>query len=107
MIRLFNFIGQEDGLLSNNINLLEAGVDGSIFIGTNNGLNRYFPDTKRIFSYTEKNGFPGIETKPNATFMGSEGELWFGTANGAARFDPGKSVYLRIGTPHTYYGHAR
>jgi serine phosphatase RsbU (regulator of sigma subunit)/streptogramin lyase len=88
---IISFIGQEDGLLSNNINLLEAGVDGSIFIGTNNGLNRYFPDTKKIFSYTEKNGFPGIETKPNATIMGSGGERWFGTANGAARFHPDKS----------------
>ena len=56
-------ITQKDGLLSNNINLLSTGDDGSIYIGTNNGLNRYFPETKRMFSYTERNGFTGIETK--------------------------------------------
>ena len=48
MIQLFLF-SQDDGLLSNNINLLSTGDDGSIYIGTNNGLNRYFPETKGYF----------------------------------------------------------
>ena len=81
-------ITTDDGLLSNNINLLTAGDDGSIYIGTNIGLNRYFPDNKRIFSYTEKNGFTGIATKPNAVFKNANGGLWFGTANGATLFRP-------------------
>jgi len=81
-------ITQNDGLLSNNINLLTVGEDGSIYIGTNIGLNRYFPDSKRIFSYTERNGFTGIETKPNAVFKSSSGDLWFGTANGATHLNP-------------------
>jgi ligand-binding sensor domain-containing protein/serine phosphatase RsbU (regulator of sigma subunit) len=81
-------ITQNDGLLSNNINLLTVGEDGSIYIGTNNGLNRYFPDSKRIFSYTERNGFTGIETMPNAVCKSSSGDLWFGTANGATHLNP-------------------
>jgi ligand-binding sensor domain-containing protein/serine phosphatase RsbU (regulator of sigma subunit) len=84
-------ITENDGLLSNNINLLAVGEDGSIYIGTNNGLNRYFPDTKRVFSYTERNGFSGIEAKPNAVFKDRSGDLWFGTANGATHFIPDKS----------------
>jgi ligand-binding sensor domain-containing protein/serine phosphatase RsbU (regulator of sigma subunit) len=83
-------INQNDGLLSNNINLLASGDDGSIYIGTNNGLNRYSPETKRMFSYTERNGFTGIETKSNAVFKGSKGDFWFGTANGATHLDPFK-----------------
>ena len=74
---------QADGLLSNNINLLALGDDGSIYIGSNLGLNRFFPETKKIFSYTERNGFTGIESKPNAVYKSHSGELWFGTANGA------------------------
>jgi ligand-binding sensor domain-containing protein/serine phosphatase RsbU (regulator of sigma subunit) len=81
-------ITQNDGLLSNIINLLATGEDGSIYIGTNNGLNRYFPQTKRVFSYTQRNGFTGIETKPNAVFKSPDGDLWFGTANGATRLSP-------------------
>jgi ligand-binding sensor domain-containing protein/serine phosphatase RsbU (regulator of sigma subunit) len=83
-------ITDNDGLLSNNINLLANGDDGSIYIGTNNGLNQYSPDSRKILSYTERNGFTGIETKPNAVFKSNSDELWFGTANGATRLVPGK-----------------
>jgi ligand-binding sensor domain-containing protein/serine phosphatase RsbU (regulator of sigma subunit) len=82
---VLSVVTQDDGLLSSNINLLADGGDGSIYVGTNNGLNRYFPSTKRIYSYTERNGFTGIETKPNAVYRSPSGEMWFGTANGATR----------------------
>lgn len=82
---------RDDGLLSDVINILAASDDGSIFIGTNNGLNRYFPETGRIFSYTERNGFPGIECKPNSVFRSADGDFWFGTANGATRLTPEKA----------------
>ena len=85
---LKTLITSDDGLLSNNINLLALGDDGSIYIGTNAGLNRYLPKTKEVFSYTEKNGFTGIETKQNAVFTSSGGDLWFGTANGTVRLRP-------------------
>jgi ligand-binding sensor domain-containing protein/serine phosphatase RsbU (regulator of sigma subunit) len=84
-------ITQDDGLLSDNVNLLTAGSDGSIYIGTNYGLNRFIPETKQIFSYTERNGFPGIETKQNAVFNAPDGAIWFGTANGATRLNPEKT----------------
>jgi ligand-binding sensor domain-containing protein/serine phosphatase RsbU (regulator of sigma subunit) len=84
-------VTQKDGLLSDNINLLTVGEDGSIYIGTNNGLNRYFPESKRIFSYTERNGFTGIEAKPNAVYQSPSGDIWFGTANGAIHFIPAKT----------------
>lgn len=79
-----------DGLLSDVINLLEVTDDGTIYIGTNNGLNQYLPDSERIFSYTERNGFPGIETKAHAVYKSLNGNLWFGTANGVTRLDPAK-----------------
>ena len=88
---IISVLRQDDGLLSNNINLLAEGDDGSIYIGTNNGLNRYFPGSKRIFSYTERNGFTGIETKPNAVYKGTSGDYWFGTANGATKLMPEKT----------------
>jgi ligand-binding sensor domain-containing protein/serine phosphatase RsbU (regulator of sigma subunit) len=88
---LITTVTQDDGLLSNNINLLMTGDDGSIYIGTNKGLNRYFPETKRIFSYTGKNGFTGIETKPNAVYKSPSGDLWFGTANGAIHLRPSET----------------
>lgn len=94
-------VTQDDGLLSNNVNLLETGNDGSIFIGTNIGLNRYFPETKRIFSYTKKNGFTGIEAKPNAVYKTPSGDLWFGTANGAVHLRTSEAD-TRITEPLTH-----
>ena len=85
-------ITQDDGLLSNIVNLLSVGEDGSIYIGTNNGLNRYFPESNRIISYTERNGFTGIEAKPNAVYKSTTGDLWFGTANGATKLSPEKTL---------------
>ena len=87
---IVSVVTQDNGLLSNKINLLADGGDGSIFIGTNNGLNRYFPATRRIYSYTERNGFSGIEAKPNAVYKSRKGDLWFGTANGATRIELSK-----------------
>ncbi len=84
-------VTQDEGLLSNNINLLAVGLDSSIYIGTNNGLNRYFPKNKRIFSYTEKNGFTGIEAKQNAVYESPECDFWFGTATGAIQLKPEKT----------------
>jgi len=89
---IISTVTKDDGLLSNNINLLKAGKDGSIYIGTNNGLNRYFPGSKRIFSYTARNGFTGIEAKPNSGYESADGDLWFGTANGAIKLTPDKTV---------------
>jgi ligand-binding sensor domain-containing protein/serine phosphatase RsbU (regulator of sigma subunit) len=85
-------ITQNEGLLSNIINLLATGNDGSIYIGTNIGLNKYFSESKRIFSYTERNGFTGIETKTNAVFKTALGDFWFGTANGATFLSPSQML---------------
>jgi ligand-binding sensor domain-containing protein/serine phosphatase RsbU (regulator of sigma subunit) len=87
---VLSVVTQDDGLLSSNINLLAEGDNESIYVGTNNGLNRYFPATNRIYSYTERNGFIGIETKPNAVYKSTAGDLWFGTANGATQLKVSK-----------------
>lgn len=81
---------QADGLLMNSINLLQPDTMGNLFIGTNIGLNRYDFATGRISSFTERNGFTGIETRPNASFADREGNLWFGTSYGAIRLNPSK-----------------
>ena len=88
---IISTLTKDDGLLSDNINLVAIGKDGSIYVGTNNGLNRYFPDSRSVFSYNERNGFTGIETKSNSVFETAAGDLWFGTANGATRLTPEKT----------------
>ena len=81
---------EADGLLMNSINQLQPDRSGNLFIGTNLGLNRYDSNTGRVSSFTEKNGFTGIEARLNATFADDMGDLWFGTSNGAMRLTPSK-----------------
>lgn len=85
---LFLHLTEEDGLLSNHVNLVMSDEKGNIYIGTNKGLNKYVPDEKKMFIYTKHNGFTGIETLRNAVYHDRQGYFWFGTANGVTRLDP-------------------
>jgi ligand-binding sensor domain-containing protein/serine phosphatase RsbU (regulator of sigma subunit) len=77
-----------DGLLSNSINLINVDDFNNIYIGTNRGLNKIIQEENKIYTYTRKIGFTGIETKNNASYKDSEGNLWFGTINGAIKYSP-------------------
>ena len=79
--------GLNNGLLSDYISLLNIDDDGNIWIGTNKGLNKYDVKKKQFYSYSEKMGYVGIESKPNATYKDVEGNLWFGTIKGAIKFN--------------------
>jgi ligand-binding sensor domain-containing protein/serine phosphatase RsbU (regulator of sigma subunit) len=81
-------LNEVSGLLSDNIKLLQPQEDKFLYIGTNYGLNRYNLSDSTIASFTKRNGFPGIETLPNAGTTDSKGNIWFGTANGVTRLDP-------------------
>ena len=75
-------ISVRNGLLSNDIQLLQPDREGSLYIGTNSGLNRYNLSTKNITAFTEKNGFTGVQANLNASILAENGHLWFGTEKG-------------------------
>ena len=52
-------ITEQDGLLSNDIKLLQPDGKGNLYIGTNTGLNSYNLSSGKIYSYTAMNGFTG------------------------------------------------
>jgi ligand-binding sensor domain-containing protein/serine phosphatase RsbU (regulator of sigma subunit) len=77
-----------DGLLSNSINLIIVDDFNNVYVGTNRGLNKILQEENKIYTYTKKIGFTGIETKKNAVYKDNEGNLWFGTINGAIKYSP-------------------
>ena len=79
---------ENDGLLANLINLIMTNGEDKVYIGTNKGLNVYDPEKSKLYSYGQKNGFIGIETKPGAVFHDREGRLWFGTIKGVTSLYP-------------------
>ncbi len=77
----------KNGLLSDYIALLNIDNKGNLWIGTNKGLNKFDTKQNRFFSYGEKMGYIGIESKNNATFKDKNGDLWFGTIAGAIKMN--------------------
>jgi PAS domain S-box-containing protein len=61
-------------------------ADGSLWLGTQEGLNKLDPATKKFTHYTEKQGLP------NNVVLGiledDTGDLWLTTNNGLTQFDP-------------------
>jgi len=78
----------ENGLLSNLITALSFDLAGNLFVATNRGLNKIEIKTKRVLSFAEKEGFVGIEIKPNALYRDKTGVLWAGTATGLTQIVP-------------------
>jgi signal transduction histidine kinase len=60
----------------------------NIFAGTNYGLYKYDRASRSFTHYGKDNGFDGIEANVNAVYNDSAGSVWFGTINGATRYNP-------------------
>jgi len=103
---IISTVTQDDGLLSNNINLLTTGEDGSIYIGTNNGLNRYFLKARGSFLILKETALRGIEAKPNAVFKSPSGDLWFWHSEWSNAFLSLRSNCPESRTADTYYEYA-
>jgi signal transduction histidine kinase/DNA-binding NarL/FixJ family response regulator len=59
---------------------------GTLWIGTENGLNQLDPVRGSFTSFTKGNGLP--DNKITAILEDDEGYLWLGTQNGLSRFHP-------------------
>ena len=90
VIRVYTVEGGE--LLANLINQVNVDRYNNIYVGTNKGLNIFFRDEGRFYSFTSRSGFVGIETKPNASYVDQAGDLWFGTVAGVTKYRPSREV---------------
>jgi signal transduction histidine kinase/ligand-binding sensor domain-containing protein len=69
-----------------------AAVDArdKIWLGTDNGLVRYDPETKDLVRYDPDDGLQGFQFYRFAAYASSSGTLYFGGLNGLNTFDPDK-----------------
>lgn len=83
---------QQDGLKSDNIYLLTSDSEGNIISGTEKGIDHLiFRDNggiKQIKNYGNQDGFSGVETCQNSSWLDSDGSIWLGTINGLCQFNP-------------------
>ncbi len=80
-----------DGLSSDNIYLLFSDTEGNLWCGSEKGVDKLIfnknDELIDIKNYTKDEGFIGIETNINAALEDKNGDIWFGTVNGAAKYN--------------------
>jgi ligand-binding sensor domain-containing protein/signal transduction histidine kinase len=75
------------GSLSNNrVNALCVDHAGALWVGTQNGLNRFDRNTGEFTTFGERDGLPNNAVE--GILEDSAGNLWLSTGNGLSRFDP-------------------
>jgi ligand-binding sensor domain-containing protein len=81
----------------NNVWSLCIGKDNFIWIGTNKGLNKYDPVTKKFSYYVhdEKDVLSLSENTVRAIFQDSKGNIWAGTEGGLNKFDRSTGKFKR------------
>lgn len=91
--KTFQYFNNTNGLLDNQIRSIEEGKNGTIWLGTANGVNSY--DGKKFTTYTTQTNNPTLEWNKTS------GDLWFnaGEKDGANRFDGKKMNYLIFPKP--------
>ncbi|MEO1257387.1 MAG: two-component regulator propeller domain-containing protein [Bacteroidota bacterium] len=93
--RLYNF-NTDDGLLGDDIYVMQAALPGHVWVGTDRGISKcsFSNNRKSIENYTSQEGLPDDIVK--AILINREGQLWVGTYDGGvALFDPVKKTFSR------------
>lgn len=77
---------KSESLSSNNIFSIHCDMNGNIWIGTNNGLNRFNPEKKTFKYFNASNGFDAeLIFCVNSD---NSGHIWASTEKGIARYNP-------------------
>nr|WP_281349589.1 sensor histidine kinase [Fulvivirga aurantia] len=89
-------ITTEKGLTSDLIYNLIFDEDGNLLVGSERGIDKIYLDEDkqilRIKSFTEIEGFKGLQTIPNAFYKEYDGNIWFGSSEGIFKYQPGKET---------------
>jgi len=86
----FRVLTKNDGLASNSAQSIIEDKNGTIWIGSNNGLSRITMngDKPIIKNYSDHNGLQSNEFNSNATLVSENNILYFGGSNGFNYFSP-------------------
>jgi PAS domain S-box-containing protein len=73
-------------LSSNRVDSICISRSGTIWAGTENGLNRFDPTSNTFITYYERDGL--ADSAISGVLEDEQGNLWVSTGNGVSRFEP-------------------
>jgi PAS domain S-box-containing protein len=78
-------------LSNNRVNSVHIDHAGTMWVGTQDGLDRFDPKTGKFKTYVEQNGLSGNVV--SCILDDERGNLWMSTNNGLSQFDPSKQTF--------------
>jgi signal transduction histidine kinase/ligand-binding sensor domain-containing protein len=85
------------GTLSDNrVNSVHFDRSGTMWVGTQNGLDKFNPQTGSFSAFTQRDGLPGNAV--GCILEDKNGVLWMSTNNGVARFHPESKTFRNFST---------
>jgi ligand-binding sensor domain-containing protein len=78
-------------LSNNRVNSVHFDHSGTMWVGTQNGLDKFDPKTSGFKTYYEQDGLSGNVV--SCILEDGRGHLWMSTNNGLSVFDPGKETF--------------
>jgi len=84
----FNTFSEKNGLSNATVYAIVEDRQGRIWVSTNKGISSFEPRTKKFTNYTIYNGVQNNNFVLGAGFSSSDGEIYFGGADGFNYFNP-------------------
>jgi two-component system sensor histidine kinase ChiS len=84
----FDHLSLQEGLSQSVVTAMAQDARGFLWLGTQDGLNRFDGYTFRIFKHDPDNSTSLIDALVTALVVDHDGTLWVGTNGGLARYDP-------------------
>ncbi|NRA92605.1 MAG: response regulator [Psychroserpens sp.] len=92
----FFHYGLKDGISQQTIRCIEKDSRGFIWIGTQDGLNRFDGHSFKVFRHSDKDTLAIKGKFINDILENRDGTIWVATANnGVSYYDPNKDVFVR------------
>lgn len=89
---IFTHDANDPTSLSNDrVNSVYFDHSGTMWVGTQDGLDKFDPTTRRFRSYYERDGLGGNVV--SCILEDEHGKLWISTNNGLSAFDPAKETF--------------
>jgi serine phosphatase RsbU (regulator of sigma subunit) len=88
----FSYVTTKDGISDNTIYSIVKDDEGHIWLGVQGGIDKIILDKQAniisVKHFRQEDGFMGIENNGKAVYKDPQGNLWFGTLEGAVRYSP-------------------